>query len=72
MTTPAKVVLTASGGEPNALISTKCSFFKFFTSANVYSSDLLASATDASASAASFLASYSYFDASASSILTIF
>ena len=72
MTTPANVTLTALGGEPRDLISTKCSFFNFYTSASVKSSYLLASATEASASAANFLASYSYLVAIASSSATTF
>ncbi len=72
MTTPASVTLTASGGDPRDLISTKCSFLSFWTSFRVISKALLASATDASASAASLRASYSWVDASASSTATIF
>jgi len=57
ITTPPRVTLTAVGGEPNDLISTKCSFFNFYTSAKVSAKILLASATDAAASSASFYAS---------------
>jgi hypothetical protein len=49
--------LTAAGGEGRDLISTKCSFLSFYTSASVSANDLLASATDASASCASLVAS---------------
>lgn len=59
ITTPPSVTLTASGGEPSDLISTKCSFFNFLTSSRVVSNYLLASDTAASASAANFLAAAS-------------
>lgn len=72
MTTPDKVTLTAVGGEPKAFISTKCSFLSFCTSTIVYSNYLLASATEASAYAAKFVASSVYFCAIASSLATIF
>jgi hypothetical protein len=49
ITTPAKVTLTAFGGDPKLLISTKCSLRSFYTSTIVSSRVRLASATDASA-----------------------
>jgi len=66
------VTLTALGGEPKDLISTKCSFFNFLTSNIVWASELFASATAASAYVANLVASSYCFVASASSLATTF
>ena len=49
MTTAANTTLTAWGGLPKDLTSTKCSFFNYLTSFKVASKIALASATAASA-----------------------
>lgn len=71
MTTPARVILTASGGVPRDFTSTKCSFFNSLTFAKVAARELFASATAASAFSASSRASLSCFLAMASSFATV-
>lgn len=72
MTTPAKHNLQAWGGFNKDLTSTKCSFYNLETSNKVIDNLSFASATAASASAATFLASSAPLLASTSSFATIF